>query len=102
MVSSATHQFDVLVVGGGPAGLAASVRAAERGARVGIVDDNFHLGGQIWRQSLQNGPVVEAADWIEKLQTAHVEILAGTRIFDQLEDGVLLAERSEDLHQLRY
>jgi NADPH-dependent 2,4-dienoyl-CoA reductase/sulfur reductase-like enzyme len=78
------------------------VRAAERGARVGIVDDNFHLGGQIWRQSLQNGPVVDAADWIEKLQTAHVEILAGTRIFDQLEDGVLLAERSEDLHQLRY
>ena len=39
----------VLVVGGGPAGMAAAARAAECGLRVGIVDDNLRLGGQIWR-----------------------------------------------------
>jgi len=43
------EQFDVLVIGGGPAGMAAAARAAECGARVGIVDDNPTLGGQIWR-----------------------------------------------------
>ena len=32
--------FDVLVIGGGPAGIAAAVRAAECGVEVAIVDDN--------------------------------------------------------------
>jgi len=43
------YRFEVLVVGGGPAGMAAAVRAAECGARVAIADDNPRLGGQIWR-----------------------------------------------------
>ncbi len=34
------QRFDVLVVGGGPAGMAAAARAAESGAGVGIADDN--------------------------------------------------------------
>ena len=35
------RHFEVLVIGGGPAGMAAAARAAECGVRVGIVDDNF-------------------------------------------------------------
>ena len=34
------EQFDVLIVGAGPAGMAAAVRAAENGAQVTVVDDN--------------------------------------------------------------
>ena len=49
MMREARNHFDVLVIGGGPAGMAAAARAAECGVRVGIVDDNFSLGGQIWR-----------------------------------------------------
>jgi NADPH-dependent 2,4-dienoyl-CoA reductase/sulfur reductase-like enzyme len=41
--------FDVLVVGAGPAGLAAARTASEAGANVAIVDDNPAAGGQIWR-----------------------------------------------------
>src|SRR5690349_2419043 len=40
---------DVLVVGAGPAGMAAAVAAAENGCRVRVVDDNPAAGGQIWR-----------------------------------------------------
>ena len=36
---------DVLVVGGGPSGLAAALAAAEAGARVVLIDENPHLGG---------------------------------------------------------
>lgn len=40
---------DVLVVGAGPAGLAAARTAASHGKRVVLLDDNGGLGGQIWR-----------------------------------------------------
>ena len=44
------HRTEVAVVGGGPAGMAAAIAAAEAGARVTLVDDNAQLGGQYWRQ----------------------------------------------------
>ncbi len=40
---------DVVIIGAGPAGLAAARRAQEAGASVAIVDDNPAPGGQIWR-----------------------------------------------------
>jgi len=40
---------DVAVVGAGPAGMAAAVRAHESGAHVLVLDDNPTAGGQIWR-----------------------------------------------------
>ena len=41
--------FDVLIVGAGPAGLAAARRARESGRSIAIIDDNPAPGGQIWR-----------------------------------------------------
>ena len=40
---------DVLVVGAGPAGLAAAVTAAERGCQVVVLDAGSQPGGQFWR-----------------------------------------------------
>lgn len=45
---------DILIVGAGPAGLAAAASAASCGARVDVIDDNFHSGGQIWRGGAGN------------------------------------------------
>src|SRR5678815_2464164 len=39
---------ELLVVGAGPAGMAAGWRAAQNGLRVCVVDDNPAAGGQIW------------------------------------------------------
>ena len=55
MSKDSRRRFDVLVIGGGPAGMAAAVRAAECGVEVGIVDDNATLGGQIWRGESEDG-----------------------------------------------
>ncbi len=43
--TSRSLHVDVLVVGGGPAGLAAAVAAAERGQRVALLDENPQFGG---------------------------------------------------------
>ncbi len=42
---------DVLVVGGGPAGLCAAIEASRYGARVILVDENYRLGGQLIKQT---------------------------------------------------
>ena len=44
---SDTANNPIVVVGAGPAGMAAAVSAAQAGARVLLVDDNPGLGGQI-------------------------------------------------------
>ena len=41
--------YDVAVVGGGPAGLAAAVATVEAGARVVLLDAGTRPGGQYWR-----------------------------------------------------
>ena len=46
MMTSAS--FDVAVIGGGPAGLAAAAAAARSGARVALVDMGMRPGGQYW------------------------------------------------------
>jgi thioredoxin reductase len=40
----------VLVIGSGPAGLAAAIEAAKAGAEVLIVDENMQAGGQLFKQ----------------------------------------------------
>ncbi len=40
----------VLVIGSGPAGLAAAIEVAEAGAEVLIVDENMQAGGQLFKQ----------------------------------------------------
>ena len=42
-------QFDVAVVGAGPAGLAAAAAASDRGASVVVIDTAEQPGGQYWR-----------------------------------------------------
>ena len=49
-----TQAFDVVVIGGGPAGMAAALAANKAGAHVAIVEREQHLGG-ILRQCIHPG-----------------------------------------------
>lgn len=49
-----TQAFDVVVIGGGPAGMAAALAAQKAGAHVAIVEREQHLGG-ILRQCIHPG-----------------------------------------------
>jgi D-hydroxyproline dehydrogenase subunit alpha len=73
---------DVLVVGAGPAGIAAAAAAAERGLRVVVVDRCPEMGGQIWRH-VRGGTVPRSAQqWIGRIAKSGARILTGTSVVD--------------------
>jgi NADPH-dependent 2,4-dienoyl-CoA reductase/sulfur reductase-like enzyme len=87
-----TQRFDIVVVGGGPAGMAAAACAAECGRRVAVVDDNLSLGGQIWRG--KDTPLKTAEEWRARVAAANVARIQGARVFAQPAPGVLRAEQN--------
>lgn len=93
---------DVLVIGGGPAGLAAAYGAAQSHRRVTVVDDNPGPGGQIWRGEQSKARTPEAAAWLKKIQSANIRLIGGARVFDWLQDGRLVAEASDGVYEMGY
>ena len=93
---------EALVVGAGPAGLAAAYRAAQGGMHVTVVDDNPAAGGQIWRGEQAKPSSPEAQAWFEKLRSVDIELISGARVFQQPRGGMLLAETSEGVRELSY
>lgn len=97
------HVTDVLIIGAGPAGLAAAVAADNGKQRLTILDDNPHPGGQIWRGETQTPGDAAAAAWFKRLHASNAKFIQGARIFAQTETGALLAETAKgDTLSLRY
>ncbi|MEO5897516.1 MAG: 2Fe-2S iron-sulfur cluster-binding protein [Vicinamibacterales bacterium] len=69
---------DILVIGGGPAGLMAALAAGRSGARVILVDEQPQLGGALLgsRSPVNDGP---ASDWVERV-TAQLAAAEEVRI----------------------
>ncbi len=102
MPISAGRGYDVLVVGAGPAGLAATACASGGGRRVGLVDDNPDLGGQIWRNERPRPTGRAAAAWFGKVREAEFEPLAATRVVGLAGPNALVAESDGRLVELGY
>ncbi|MDD4658713.1 MAG: FAD-dependent oxidoreductase [Eubacteriales bacterium] len=97
-------ETQLLVVGGGPAGLAAASAAASLGIEVLLADEGLKLGGQLVKQthkffgSREHHAGVRGID-IPKLLLENqdrVKILSNTTIIGCYEDGVLTAVTGED------
>lgn len=76
---------DVLIIGAGPAGLAAAEALAGSGARLLLVDEGAHLGGWLLREqaSIDGKP---ASDWVQRMRehldaATNVEVLPCTTAF---------------------
>ncbi|MEU1185489.1 sarcosine oxidase subunit delta family protein [Streptomyces sp. NPDC005820] len=87
---------DLLIVGAGPAGLAAAAAAARSGARVILADDQPEAGGSL----LGTG---EHLDWVEEVRglleaAPEVRVLRRTTVFGHYDDNHLLAVERRTNH----
>lgn len=102
---------DLLVIGGGPAGLAAALTAGRAGARVIIADEDFALGGRLLSETeALNG--ADAIEWVQQVEAElrslpNVTTMPRTTVFGSYDHGIYGAvERVGDhlppsAHQLR-
>ena len=83
---------DVLVIGGGPAGLSAALAAGRAGARVILCDDDFELGGRLLseRREIDGRP---ASQWLtqsvaELESCPDIHIMRRITVFGVYDHGV--------------
>ena len=91
----------LVVVGAGPAGLAAALAAAQGGVDVVLLDAAPSAGGQVWRarQGVVAAPVARA---LGRLARAGVRVLAGTRVVMSLPGRTLLIDGPAGAQQLQW
>ncbi len=91
---------DLLVIGGGAAGLAAALTAARTGARVILADEDFRLGGRLLAES---APLDRpAAEWIAEVEAEfaslpNLRVMRRTTVWGAFDHGIYGAvERVSD------
>lgn len=102
---------EILVIGGGPAGLCAAAEAAEHGAKVLLLDDKDVLGGQLIKQthrffgSREQYAGVRGIDiatiLIENAKKNGVELMPGVTVTAIYDDGVVTAASAERVVKIR-
>jgi NADPH-dependent 2,4-dienoyl-CoA reductase/sulfur reductase-like enzyme len=77
------HVLDIVVVGAGPAGLAAATAAAAAGRRVALLDENPHVGGQIWRAAVGESRRDRAKDLaVARFEASGATLFSGRQVVD--------------------
>ena len=95
------HHCDVLVAGGGPAGLAAALAAARTGARVMLADEQAEFGGSLLASGLRLNEGA-AADWVAETLTElrscqEIRLLPRSTLFGYYDHNFLaILERRTD------
>ncbi|MDK3018930.1 sarcosine oxidase subunit alpha family protein [Pseudodonghicola flavimaris] len=83
---------DLLVIGGGAAGLAAALTAARAGAQVVLADEDSRLGGRLLAETLQLDDA-PATEWIAALEAEfaslpNLRVMRRTTVFGVYDHGV--------------
>jgi NADPH-dependent 2,4-dienoyl-CoA reductase/sulfur reductase-like enzyme len=95
-------EADLLIVGAGPAGMSAAVAASKRDdVRVAVVDDNPHVGGQIWRAELGRLRSARAIELVRLLDNEKIRIIKSAAVYAY--DGTaILAETPSGKTRIGY
>ncbi|MBR2904043.1 MAG: FAD-dependent oxidoreductase, partial [Clostridia bacterium] len=98
--------YDVIVIGGGPAGLAAAISACNEGAKALIIERDDCLGG-ILNQCIHNGFGLTrfkeslsgpeyAARFIDEVKKRGIDVLLDTAVLSLTKDKEITAINSRD------
>ncbi|AEF94173.1 Sarcosine oxidase [Desulfotomaculum nigrificans CO-1-SRB] len=103
---------EIVIVGGGPAGLSAALKASQLGAEVTLVDRNDYLGGQLIKQthrffgSKQQRASERGIDIARQLASEvknceKIKIMTEATALGYYEDGVLLVQQHNKIIPLK-
>ena len=91
--------LDLAVIGGGPAGLAAAILAADLGLKTALYDEQAAPGGQVWRaveaaagrpdgfRDLLGADFARGADLVRRFRASGADYRPGHAVFDLDPDG---------------
>jgi pyruvate/2-oxoglutarate dehydrogenase complex dihydrolipoamide dehydrogenase (E3) component len=86
----------IVIVGAGPTGMAAAVRARECGKRVTVLDDNPTAGGQIWRGG-------KGSLWFKRFSDSAAVLLTVRRVINgDARNHTLQVETSAGASEIEY
>jgi D-hydroxyproline dehydrogenase subunit alpha len=103
VIAAGALETQLAVVGTGPAGMAAAVRAHTAGMSVIAVDDNPKPGGQIWRGQEGAATDHQAAAWLERHHAARIQTISSAQVISaDAGKRVLRVETAEKVCELHY
>lgn len=92
----------IVVVGAGPAGVAAAWRAAESQAQVTLIDPQPRPGGQIWRHIHEAAAPKEIKPWLTRLERLPVTQRFGSTVIDILPATLRVQRESGGLEYVEF
>ena len=95
-------KFDVVVVGGGPAGLAAASASAESGRETALLDETPWLGGQIWRGQQAKPTIPEAARLLARFRQSKAVLLDNRCVVAPASAKALLVEHAGGCQEIAW
>ncbi len=96
-----SRSVPLLIIGAGPAGLAAAEAASRHGQAVTLIDENTHPGGQIWRGGPGQWRDARAdALWSALQARRNVHIVGGARVLATAGPQQLLLEVDGQAQQI--
>lgn len=97
-----TVSAEIVVIGAGPAGIAAATRAAEAGRPVVLLDQAEAPGGQVWKHGSAVGLPHRARRWLSRLRLSGTRRIAGAEVVAAPTYGRLVVDRPGSPLEVRY
>lgn len=96
-------EYDIVIIGAGPAGLSAAISAAESGQRILILDNNPQSGGQIWRAGpIFPTPQIAQKKYKEIENLKNIDVIHSAKIVASIPDNQLLVELIDSALTINY